>query len=128
VNVHPVEVEGNEDLLKTVVSGDFVYGAGVPDERMVERLGGLLRRDPKMPVKLALREVERDLDVARGTYRYKPMPGREDNDIHIYGLEFVEDTGAGGGSGDFGQFLKWVRHPRPTARTVGGVPGRSPAP
>jgi hypothetical protein len=49
----------------------------------------LLRRDPKTPVKPTLREVEYDVIVARGKYCYKPMPGRKDDYIHIYGLEVV---------------------------------------
>jgi hypothetical protein len=108
MSFHPVEVDGDRRLLDTIVDGDFIFRGGVPDERMAAQLETVLRRDAKLPVRLAIRQVERDVVVAMGKYQYHPLPGRSNNQVEIYGREYVEHSGAGGGSGDFATFLKWV--------------------
>jgi len=109
MNAYEFEIEGDPDLLKTEVGGDWVYREGVPAERMARSLEAVLREALKEPVVLEFREVERDVVVARGRYRHSPVAGRANDQIEIYGKQIVEGGGgAGGGSGDFPEFLKWV--------------------
>ena len=64
---------------------------------------------------MTFRQVERDVVVVRGHYRYSPLPGRPDDKIEIYGkyLDIGED--GGGGVGQFPSFLRrvgdWIKRP-----------------
>lgn len=58
---------------------------------------------------MQLRTVERDVVVARGVYRPSPIAGRAKDEVEIYGKKIVPaGGGAGGGSGTYSEFLKWV--------------------
>ena len=57
---------------------------------------------------MRFRSVERDVVVVRGRYRSSPLPARLRKAIDIYGKQIVKNSGAGGGSGDFPEFLQWV--------------------
>jgi hypothetical protein len=107
MSIYPPEIEGDAEILKSVVTGDWVFREGVPDERMVRSLEPILERALRQRIKLTLREVERDVVVARGRYHFSPLPQRPENLIEIYGKELV-DSKVGGGSGSLPMFLKWV--------------------
>jgi hypothetical protein len=103
--IYPQEIEGDEALLKEEINGDWVVREGTPAEKVVPRLEEILRHEGKLPVLLALRDVERKVIVLRGTYRPMPLPGHDKGDIQLYGKDLVPDSGAGGGSGTFPEFL-----------------------
>jgi hypothetical protein len=107
MGIYPPEIEGDAEILKTDLAGDWVFREGVPDERMVRSLEPILQRALRMRIKLAFRQVERDVAVARGRYHHSPLPQRPENLIEIYGKELVDDK-RGGGTGSFPMFLKWV--------------------
>jgi hypothetical protein len=107
MSIYPPEIEGDAEILKSVVTGDWVFREGVPDERMVRSLEPILERALRQRIKLTLREVKRDVVVARGRYHFSPLPQRPENLIEIYGKELV-DSKVGGGSGNLPMFLKWV--------------------
>jgi RNA polymerase sigma factor (sigma-70 family) len=102
------QIEGPADLLDTVVEGDFVVRAGIGPARFVSALDKLLRQECKLPVKLALRQVERKVIVAHGKYRFRPVAGRAGNQVEIYGATLGDPARGGGGSGDFPEMLQWV--------------------
>jgi RNA polymerase sigma factor (sigma-70 family) len=106
--VYPQEIEGDQELVKKLISGDFIVREKVEVAKIVGRLQEILRRECKLPVSLTFREVERKAIVARGKYQFKPLAGRQENHVDIYGKQLVENSGAGGGSGDFREFLDWV--------------------
>jgi hypothetical protein len=108
VDVYQHEIEGDPELLKTVVAGDWVFRDGVRDERMVAALNSILQRAVRLRINVTFRTVERDVVVVRGRYHYSPLPGRQQNEIDIYGKQLVKNSGAGGGGGSFPEFLKWV--------------------
>lgn len=109
MNTYEFEIEGDPELLKAEVGGDWVFREGVPAERMARSLEAALREALGTPIVLEYRDVERDAVVVRGRYRYSPVEGREKDQVEIYGKQIVEGGGgAGGGSGDFPEFLKWV--------------------
>ena len=59
-----------------------------------------------MRVKLTLREVERDVVVVRGKYKFKPRVEGHDA-IDLYG-DTADDGSGGAGTGDFATFLVWA--------------------
>jgi hypothetical protein len=115
VNIDATEIDGDPDLLETRIAGDWVFREGVPDERMVAALEPILQRMHRLRIKLTFRSIERDVVVARGRYRHSPLPGRAKNSIDIYGIQLVKNSGAGGGTGDFPDFIRavagWIGRP-----------------
>ncbi len=108
LDIYPEQIEGDPQLLKTEVSGDWIVREGVPDEQIVLPLEAIVQRALRQRITMAFRQVERDVVVARGRYRYTPLVGRSDNQIEIYG-KYLDDKGmGGGGSGEFPDFLRWV--------------------
>ncbi len=109
MDIFPAEIDGDPDLLKTTVAGDWIYRVGTPAERMVRALEIRLQRSMRKWITLKLRTVERDVVVVRGEFRPTPVVGRAKNEIEIYGKQIVAGGGgAGGGSGTYSEFLKWV--------------------
>jgi hypothetical protein len=108
MNVDPAEIDGDRELLKTTVTGDWVFREGVPPERMAGSLESTLQRALRLRIKIAFRQVARDVVVARGRYRYTPLSGRSHNQIDLYGKQLVKDANAGSSTGDFPTFLKQV--------------------
>lgn len=137
MDVYPSEIEGDPELLKMEVSGDWVYRQGVPAEPMVRSLEAILQRTLQQRITLRFRQVERDVVVVRGEYRYSPLAGRSKNQIEIYGQQNQIEIygqqvlpgggGAGGGSGKFPEFLKWVGEwiERPVTSEVEAPPKES---
>jgi hypothetical protein len=107
IDVDPAEIEGDPELLKTAITGDWVAREGVPAERMVDSLESILQRSLRLRVKLTFRLVDRDVVVARGRFRYMPSPGRSRNEIDVYGKQLVKDA-AVPSTGEFPTFLKRV--------------------
>ncbi len=108
LGIYPQEIEGDAELLKKSLQGDFIFRPDAGPEKILRRLEEIYREHLKLPVKLTFREVDRKVTVASGRYELKPLAGRGPNDIDIYGKQLVENSGAGGGSGNFAEFLGWV--------------------
>jgi hypothetical protein len=109
MGIYPAEIEGDPELLKQTVTGDWIYRVGVPDEQMVVALESILQRTLRMRITMKFREVDRDVVVVRGRYHYSPLAGRSKNQVEIYAKQVIPGGGgAGGGSGKFPEFLKWV--------------------
>jgi hypothetical protein len=74
------EIDGPRELLQDrgLFQADFVVRKDAPRDKLAERLGAALREDFGIPVKLSYREAEREVVVARGKYRYAPVPGLAD--------------------------------------------------
>ncbi len=106
-DVFPQEVEGDQQILDTQVSGDFVLRSGESPEHVVESLEAILRDEPKLPVRLRFRDVKRQVYVLRGEYKFTPLPDYPDS-IQIYGDKLAANSGAGGGGGNFAEFTRWV--------------------
>ncbi len=108
-SIYEAEIDGDRKLLDTIVTGDWVYRDGVDAERKVHALEVIIQRVLRLRISLTFRTVERDVVVARGAYHHTPLKDRAADVIEIYGKEVVPGGGgAGGGSGDFAMFLKWV--------------------
>ena len=109
MDIFPAEIDGDPDLLKATVAGDWIYRVGTPAEQMIRALEIRLQRTLRKRITLKLRTVEREVVVVTGQYRPSPVTGRSKDEIEIYGKQIVPGGGgAGGGSGTYSEFLKWV--------------------
>ena len=114
------DVEGPKELLETEISGDFLVREESKKADVIAALERILWLECELKIKLSLREVERDVIVARGKFTFKPrIEGR--NDIDLYGSELGPE-GGGGGTGNFAEFLEWTgRFIDPAKRIVNEV-------
>jgi len=85
IPIEQTRIEGDPELLKTVVNGDWVFRSEVLEERMLKSLESILVRILRLRITLTFRQVERDVVVARGRYHYSPLPGRSENQVDLYG-------------------------------------------
>ncbi|MGO8748426.1 MAG: hypothetical protein ACLQNE_20825 [Thermoguttaceae bacterium] len=106
VEVEKGEVEGDSELLKAPIDGDWIARQPESPEKLVPAIEGILRKTCKLPVKLHLEQVEREVVVAKGKWDPAALGNRER--IDIYGKVFTEKRGNGGGSGNLDRFLNSV--------------------
>ena len=66
MDVFSTEIDGDPELLKTEVRGDWIYRVGVADERIVGALESILQRALRLRITVKFRQVERDVVVVRG--------------------------------------------------------------
>lgn len=77
----PVEFGGADP---SPITGDFVLRAGAAPEKLLPAVEKLLRDECGVKVALAVREVEREVIVATGTFKLKPRPWRKANEVDVY--------------------------------------------
>jgi hypothetical protein len=107
-NVYPQEVEGDAELLKTPVTGDWVLRVGTSETEIYRRLEKILADECNLPVKLYVVAEPRSAWVAAGSFHVEPTnneSGEFSPCVKIYGKKLSLDA-HGGGSGDFDKFLK----------------------
>jgi hypothetical protein len=121
LDIKSQEIDGPRELLETRLAGDWVIREGASKEAVIKQLQDTLRNEFLLPAKLEFRDVEREVYVARGEYALTPLPGQKGkgkliltdetittDEIQIFGTELVPNSGAGGGTGEFEEFLGWL--------------------
>jgi hypothetical protein len=116
---HRVEVAA--EVAVDAIPGDWVVRPDAAKEQILAELETILREALSLPVRLVFRDVERTVYVARGDYRLTPLQGRPAEEkliltdqtiltdpVEIFAKELVPDSGSGGGTGDFAEFLEWL--------------------
>jgi hypothetical protein len=101
------EIEGPKQLLERPITGDFVVRLGVPAEELVPEFEKILWNECNLRVQLNFEEEQRNIVVAEGNFKLKPLAG-QGNSIAIYGKTAPgepDSRGGGGGSGDFDELL-----------------------
>ena len=58
MDISPIEIEGDPDLLKTQVSGDWIVREGVPTDQLVNALQTILQRALRQRITMIFRQVE----------------------------------------------------------------------
>lgn len=118
----PQDIDGASELLQQRIPGDWVVRLDTSEESRMRQLNTILLRDAPIAVRLNYKMVKRPVYVARGTYKLTPLPGHDAEDrtqltdgvrvsdkLYIFGAETPNaDSGAGGGCGDFREFLSWL--------------------
>jgi beta-lactamase regulating signal transducer with metallopeptidase domain/tetratricopeptide (TPR) repeat protein/5-hydroxyisourate hydrolase-like protein (transthyretin family) len=133
------DLDGPAELLNQPVPGDWVIRTGARDTEIIAQLQSILQNELSLPIKLEFRVVERPVYVARGDFKFTPLPGHSGEDvtqyenrsvttdaIEIFGKQLVPDSGAGGGTGNFDEFLAWLGRwiGSPIVSDVNTLPGR----
>ena len=114
-------IEGPVELLEARVPGDWVFRAGADESALLMEFQSILQNELSIPARLEFREVPRQVYVARGDYKLTPLPNHtgkdslhlesetlETDEIEIFGTTLVPNSGAGGGTGEFTEFLSWL--------------------
>jgi hypothetical protein len=114
-------IDGPSELLDKAIPGDWIVRPGVGDEQIIKELVAILKNATTVPVRMEFRAAPRPVYVVDGTYEHKSIPGGHDKDtmiyadktvtldaIDVFGKQLVPNSGSGGGTGDFREFLDWV--------------------
>ena len=106
--LYPQEIVGDKELKGINIPGDFIVNVKASREDVVRRLEQILNEDMELNLSLAFREIEQDVYVARGEYKFTAI-NEDRKQVEIYGDKLNSDSSVGGGgSGDFNKFLEWV--------------------
>jgi hypothetical protein len=121
LDIKSQQIDGPRELLDSRLPGDLVIRDGADQAAVLKQLQDILQTELSLPVKLEFREVEREVYVARGEYELTPLAGQEGkgkliltdetittDEIQIFGTQLVPNSGAGGGTGEFEEFLGWL--------------------
>ncbi len=100
--------EGDRDLPRTPMAGDFILRKGAPIEQVVKQFEAIVRRQFDVQITLRVQDVEREVWVVRGTYKLTPPEGSEREQVEIYDRELGDPRRGGGGSGTFDGLLHAV--------------------
>jgi beta-lactamase regulating signal transducer with metallopeptidase domain len=115
------QIVGPPELLNAPIPGDWVSRPGMADEAFAQELQTILQNELKLPIRLQFRTHRREVYVAKGLYRFVPLPGQRGeiqlylenktetmHEVQIFGKQLAPNSGAGGGSGNFDEFLLWL--------------------
>jgi hypothetical protein len=103
------EYEGPDELLNIPDVSDWITRTGVDSSVLLKELEKILAGQLGQRIKFEKRRLQRDAIVIRGQYRLHPEQGVSDRDgVYIYVDALTKNDGAGGGSGTFGEFFRWV--------------------
>ncbi len=102
------ELDGPAELLNTPIPGDWVVRQGAPKTDLLKALEKILTTELQKPIHFTARQVEREVIVAAGTYRFHPLGDlQKEQAVHLGTGSFPSDEG-GGGSGSLRQMLDWL--------------------
>jgi hypothetical protein len=115
------QLVGPPELLQTPIPGDWISRPGMSDETLARELQAILQNELKLPIRLQFRNQRREVYVAKGLYRFNPLPGQRGettlstenktetmHEVQIFGKKLAPNSSGGGGTGDFAEFLLWV--------------------
>jgi hypothetical protein len=105
------EYDGPDELLKFVVAGDWIVRDGSGPQERITALEQILRDQVNAPIYFQQRTVEREVIVARGSYRFHASDDVQPSDrrsVNIYADTADQTEGGGGGSGTFPRMLEWI--------------------
>jgi hypothetical protein len=112
--IHRQEIEANDVIKNTEVSGDFVFRPNASRDELLDGFMQIARNELQSPWQYEWREVERDAIVVTGEFERTPLLPSNDH-IHLFGARLNEEGSGGGSSGNFDGFLKdvgaWLEMP-----------------
>ena len=110
--IERVDLDGLGGVYDMEVAGDWIVRVGATREKILADIERILAKVTDGKVKVQKIKVEKDVIVARGTYKQKlltePAPPREPKDVHLFVNKLDPQEGAGGGTGNLDEFLKRV--------------------
>ena len=103
------EFEGPADLLNLPVPGDWVIRPGPSKADGLLALEKILADELKTPIHFTPREVEREVIVAKGRYRFQAIGDvAGERAVHLATDALNTTGGGGGGSGSLREMLDWI--------------------
>ena len=81
-----------------VIEGDWVMRAGASDETMIPIVTSVIRQQTGWKVRFEKRQVERDVFIARGSYKPNEKLSPDERFIHVYLDQKKTFTGASAGT------------------------------
>lgn len=103
------EYEIAENLKDVNIPGDWVLRKGSPRELRIAALERTVQESTGRPIVFRKLLVEREVIVARGTFRFQPLSGTYDDSwIHVYADQLEPDERSGGGSGSLERFIRYL--------------------
>jgi hypothetical protein len=110
--IERVDLDGAGGVYDMEVAGDWIVRDGATREQILADIERILGEVTGGKVKVQRIKLEKDVIVARGTYKQKlltePAPPREPKDVHLFVNNVDPQEGAGGGVGTLDQFLRRV--------------------
>ena len=101
------EYEVAENLKDVNIPGDWVLRKGSPRELRIAALERIVQESTSRPIVFRELLVEREVIVARGTFRFQPLSGTYDDSwIHVYADQLEPEERSGGGSGSLERFIR----------------------
>ena len=102
------EIEGPRELLEMAVPGDWVIRKGASKADLLKALEAIFRDEFKQSVVFTQREVERDVVVVKGSYKFHPL-GDVVGEARVHlGTDSLPASEGGGGSGTLQEMFDWL--------------------
>lgn len=101
------EFEGPKDLLEIQLPGDWVVRRGASQAAKLAALERIIREGTGRDIRFQMREVVREVLVARGRYLFHRQAGAHpERGVHVYAEILDPDEASGSGFGDPAKFFK----------------------
>jgi hypothetical protein len=86
-----------DEILDIVIPGDWIIRTGAQTDQLLSSFNEVFCSYTKQPMYFHKRRVQRDVIVARGRFKFKPLSVTYDNSwIHIFSDELDKNEGGGG--------------------------------
>jgi uncharacterized protein (TIGR03067 family) len=95
------------NMLATNIEGELVFRSGTAPEQWVPALDKILRTECGLPMKLTLKEIEKDVMVLSGDYQFKPRKGQVKGVLDLTPGEPAKSW-KGYGTGTFDEFVTFL--------------------
>ncbi|MHC4643315.1 MAG: hypothetical protein ACYS32_16850 [Planctomycetota bacterium] len=106
IGLSEFEYDIPDNLLTIEIPGDWIVRKGISKEQQLRAFEKIVQNYTNRPIRFERRQIERDVIVARGKFRFKPLIGTyDDNWIHVYSDKLDPDERGGGGSYSLDSFL-----------------------
>jgi hypothetical protein len=102
IDCNQQEVEGDEKTVTSGIAADFVVREQSPQEKVFEALDRILKEKFNMPVKITIKEEEREVFVLKGKCKLTPAAAKR---IEVYGQELHDPDYGRAISGSFQAML-----------------------
>jgi hypothetical protein len=107
VGLSKFEYQIPDTLLDVKIKGDWIVRKGATKTQKLKAFERIVQARVKRPIRFKQHSVERDVIVASGTFRFKPLSNTYDNKwIHVFSDVMDPDERGGGGSGTPEEFLR----------------------
>ena len=107
IGLSKFEYEISDELRGLKIQGDWIVRTGTSKRELLNALEKIVQDHSKRQILFVEQHTERNVIIARGTFRFNPMPETYDNSaVHVFSDKIDPDERGGGGSGSLDKFLR----------------------